>query len=382
MPIYGFDIGNPEYYFIANVVTGSSVESSLLQVTRPPEGGACGDGIVQLINNEQCDDGAETDFCTDDCRLQPDAFSEGSIIVDFNGESGVSDDEWLKVGKVDYPGGEMSSGWITENIDGIILRESASVISADGIRRLLLDHHEFNSSFAFNLGTNATYDITYFIGGELSASSTGMMDIVLSDIEGDQAVELVYAILNGEMKVIQKKGVDLRQIANFTFTKYNSSELGVITGIVLDCVSTDELQGDGLDNDCDGEIDVLPSSVENRLKKEKEVIVILGVEKNGSGGWEDYVVRYNSSESLGRLIPFSPKTNEFPIWPGISNYYNTSRHLLQYYWKETGDFSIGTPGDYRIYLEMRNYNGSIINVRERYGSNMANRTYSNIFKVE
>ncbi|MBD3164350.1 hypothetical protein GF323_04055, partial [Candidatus Woesearchaeota archaeon] len=127
-----------------------------------------------------------------------------------------------------------------------------------------------------------------------------------------------------------------------------------------------------------------PSYLENMLSVPRNATVILGFEKNNTAtaSWDDYGVVFNSSIA-GNIIPFR-KHGQIDLTdpsllnpPYKNNYYNSSKHLLKYYWgKAPANLrKISTAGTYRIYLELRDANYALINVNNK------QRIHSNVFTV-
>jgi cysteine-rich repeat protein len=212
----------------------------------------CGNGVVDP--GEECDDGnlVGDDLCRNDCKLN--VLVSKSVIVDFNGMSNVSDPLWVQAKKVAYPSGPQASGWIAQNLDPEITEyeDYPQILTATGWNRLLMDYHIFNSnSFGFMLPNNATYNVTFIAGGRLSGKThTGMVHVKIQDSNGVSGQTDLDTVPDGKIKYFTVSDVALQDYAVFNLTKYDPSDVAVITGIILQCTETSPPLPD-FDNNCD-----------------------------------------------------------------------------------------------------------------------------------
>jgi hypothetical protein len=316
-----------------------------------------------------------------------------AYVVDFSGPAEIGHPDWiiedLTVADIqnDIPGWNQEAiddGHITMNEDMSLLMKEPSIVG--DINELIGDYHEWNSKYGMSI-IPATYEVTAIAGGDFGPAYSAASNMtILSDSGTIFGTMYIPRVARGTLSFIQMQASIYDGSIWFDFEKKEPG-MGIITGIILTCVPSPELPN-GLDDDCNNLVDDIPPSyLRNTRDFEVDVNVIIGVEKNVSGSWQEYEIVYNTSENLQSMLPFRESSYSGPLQPTNINGFTIDlnhTYALQNQFAHFGGFSTSETGTYRIFLEVQDENGSRLANSALYDartSQYRSRMYSNEFYI-
>ncbi len=434
---------NPQYYFVAEDPLGNQLQSQTLEITRPPElvGSLCGNGILDF--GEECDEaGLNTDTaCTPDigeqchycnttcynitlgtieCHLFDVEISlnpandnnfngladEGDIITinaTINPNCQDADRILVEASSIDnsctiIPGASAIIDAMNETIT--ITQGDSSAITEWTVPSIPAECQGktvnaqsaalYSDTSQAPVGsTLSTPSGSFTFAGAVCGNGLPNSGEQCDDANSNNSDSCIIDPLNGyECKDAfcgdnyTRSGFEQCDDGNAIDTDSCTSSCqiafcgdSIIQSGVEECDDGNIQSGDRCSSTCQYEA----SFIWNEKNEQREAVLILGLEKDISGDWQDYLIVFNSSSDISSLITFEDKTtiaDDAPVDLSQFESYESSYHLLSYYWNHTGwTPQPGDEGTYRAFLELRDNINEVIEIQ---GSD---RIYSNSFTV-